>query len=196
MSKARKILYAQNRDRWRNWLKANHNKEQNVWLVLHKKESKTPSVTYAEAVEEALCFGWIDSTPNKRDSDSFLLYFAVRKKGGVWSKINKERITRMINEGKMTPAGMKRIEEAKKDGSWDKLNSVDDLQMPAPLKKGFGANKKALKNFLAFPPGVKKQLYFWVLSAKTETTRSSRIKEIVTKAGRNIRANQWVKKSK
>lgn len=196
MAKEKKIFYPSSRSKWRAWLKSNHNKEQNVWLVLHRKESKTPSVKYAEAVEEALCFGWIDSVANKRDDDSFILYFAVRKKGGVWSKINKGRIERMIKERKMTPAGMKRIEEAKKDGSWDKLNSIDELQMPLPLKKAFATNKKALKNFHAFPDGVKKQLYFWVLSAKTEVTRGARVKEIVSKASRNIRANQWVPKGK
>lgn len=193
MLKEKKILYARNRDRWRSWLKANHNKEQNVWLRLHKKHSDT-GVKYAEAIEEALCFGWIDSVANKADDDTFILYFAVRKKGGVWSKINKGRIERMIKAGLMTAAGMNRIEEAKKDGSWNKLDSVDKLQMPAPLMKAFASRKKALTNFNSFPMSVKKQLYFWVLSAKQDSTRVARIKEIVSKAAKNIRANQWVKK--
>lgn len=81
---------------WRTWLRKNHKKEKNVWLVLHKKASPGPGIAYAEAVEEALCFGWIDSKPGLRDEHTYLLFFAARKKGSVWSKINKERIDRLI----------------------------------------------------------------------------------------------------
>ncbi len=179
---------------WHAWLKANHRSAKNVWLVLHKKSSPGPGIAYAEAVEEALCFGWIDSKPQKKDAHTYLLYFAERKSGSVWSKLNKQRISRLIKDGRMTPAGMKKIEAAKADGTWSTLDPVDSLKIPKELTKALARNKKAQKHFEAFPPGIKKQLVYWVLSAKREETRSVRVKEIVTKAARNERANQWVKK--
>lgn len=191
----REQFYAKNRSKWRNWLQKNHASRQNIWLVLHKKGSPKPGILYAEAVEEALCFGWIDSKPQKRDAHSFLMYFAVRKPRSVWSKINKERIKRMISEGLMTHAGMVKINAAKKDGSWSTLDSVDALEIPAELRKAFTKNKKGLKNFEKFPPSVKKQLYYWVNSAKQPATHAARIKEIVSKAAKNERANQWKPKS-
>ncbi len=179
---------------WRAWLKANHRTAKNVWLVLHKKSSPGPGIAYAEAVEEALCFGWIDSKPQKKDTHTYLLYFAERKGGSVWSKLNKQRISRLIKDGRMTPAGMKKIAAAKADGTWSTLDPVDSLEIPEELSKALARNKKAQKHFEAFPPGIKKQLVYWVLSAKREETRSVRVREIVTKAARNERANQWVKK--
>lgn len=188
-------FYAKDRQAWRKWLQVNHNTEQSIWLVLHKKNSKTPSVSYAEAVEEALCFGWIDSVPNKRDADHFVLYFAARKPKSIWSKINKERIAQMMKQGLMEPEGIRKIEAAKKDGSWSTLDAVDALVMPAELRKALAKNKKALKHFEAFPPSIKKQLYFWVSSAKREETRSHRIHETVSLAAKNVRANQWKRKT-
>jgi uncharacterized protein YdeI (YjbR/CyaY-like superfamily) len=189
-----KAFHPRSLKEWRAWLKANHRTAKNVWLVLHKKSSPGPGIEYAESVEEALCYGWIDSKPQKRDEHTYLLYFTERKKGSVWSKINKQRIARLIKEGRMTAAGMKKIDAAKKDGSWSTLDPVDELEIPGELSKAFARNKKALKHFEAFPQGIKKQLVYWVLSAKREETRSVRIKDIVSKAARNERANQWVKK--
>ncbi len=184
-------LYAQDRAAWRKWLKANHKKEKSIWLILYKKNRKTPSVSYAEAVEEGLCFGWIDSKPNKRDAESFLLFFASRKSGSVWSKINKERIARMTLQGLMMPEGLRKIEEAKKDGSWTFLDAIEELKMPESLKKAFSKNKKALKYFEAFPPGVRKGIFHWIISAKRDETRNIRIEETVSLAAKNVRANQW-----
>lgn len=189
-----KELHPRNLQQWRSWLKANHQSAKNVWLVLHKKSSPGPGIDYAQAVEEALCFGWIDSKPQKKDNHTYLLYFAERKGGSVWSKLNKQRISRLIKDGRMTPAGIKKIEAAKADGTWSTLDPVDTLQIPQHLAKALSKNKKALNYFNAFPPGIKKQLVYWVLSAKRDETRASRIKEIVSKAARNERANQWVKK--
>lgn len=185
-------FYARDRAAWRRWLKNSHSKQKNLWLILYNKGSGIASVTYVEAVEEALCWGWIDSKANKRDDKSRFQYFAARKPKGVWSKINKERVARMIQEGRMTPAGMIKITVAKKDGSWNFLNPIDALHMPAQLKKALSRRKKALGNFEAFPPSVKKQIYHWIISAKRDETRNARIKETVTLAARNIRANQWV----
>lgn len=179
---------------WQAWLAAHQGKTKSIWLVLHKKSSPGPGLSYPEAVEVALCYGWIDSKPQKRDKHTYLLYFAERKAGGVWSKINKQRIAKLIKEGKMTKAGMEKITQAKKDGSWSTLDPVDALKMPDELGKAFARNKRALKNFEAFPPGIRKQLFHWVLSARLPQTRLTRVREIVSKAAKNERANQWKKK--
>ena len=194
MNVAKQEFYAKDRAVWRRWLKVNHKKEKNVWLILHKKNSTTPSVTYVEAVEEGLCFGWIDSVANKRDDKTFLLYFAVRKPRGVWSKINKARIVKLIDKGLMMPEGLKRIEEAKENGSWSTLDAIEDEKIPAVLKKALSANKKAKNYFDAFPPSARKHICQWIISAKREETLKKRVEETVKLAAKNIRANQWEKK--
>jgi uncharacterized protein YdeI (YjbR/CyaY-like superfamily) len=188
-----KEFYAPSREAWRNWLTKNHTSAGTIWLVLYKKDSNVPTLTYSEAVEEALCFGWIDSKPNKRDDKSYRLFFADRKPKSVWSKLNKDRIKKLIKQGLMTPAGQAKIDIAKQNGSWSTLDAAEDLQMPAELERAFAKAKRALKNFEAFPPSVKKGIYHWIIGAKQEITRAKRIKETVEKAAENIRANQWRK---
>lgn len=190
----KKIFYAKDRKAWRKWLEKNFEKENNIWLKLHKKNSPTPSPTYAEAVEEALCFGWIDSKPNKLDEESFVLFFSKRKPRSPWSAINKKRIEVLIEKGLMTSTGLAKIEEAKKDGSWDMLNSIDNLELPADLKKAFKSNKIAEKNFNAFSPSSRKAILWWITSAKTKETRDKRINETVSLAAQNKVANQYVRK--
>jgi len=163
----------------------------NVWLIMYKKHTGKPSLLYEEVVEEALCFGWIDSVSNKRDEESRFLYVSVRKPKSVWSALNKKRIESLLNEKKIMPAGLQKIDAAKKDGSWSALDKVEALEMPAELKRAFAKNKKASAHFDQFPKSVKKQLFHWVESAKTKPTRDKRITEIVTLAEKNIRANQW-----
>ena len=99
-------VYAENRRAWRAWLQEHHDKEKNVWLIIYHKKSETPSVAYDEAVEEALCFGWIDSKPNKRDHESYLLFFAKRNPKSNWNRLNRERAERMLKQGLMTQAGL------------------------------------------------------------------------------------------
>lgn len=180
-----------NRKQWRNWLQKNHIKANHVWLIIYKKESGIPSVIYSEVVEEALCFGWIDSKPNKRDEESYFLFVAPRKTKSVWSALNKKRIEKLLSENKMTAAGLAKIEAAKKDGSWTVLDKIEALEMPKALKRAFTKNKTALKNFNEFPSSVKKQNYHWIQSAKTIITLEKRITEIITLAEKNQRANQW-----
>lgn len=193
MERNKPSVKARDRTVWRKWLERNHQKKNFVWLILYHQTSKTRSIRVAEAVEEALCFGWIDSTPNKRDHESYYIYYARRKPGSVWSKINKERVERLIASGAMTEAGMARIREAKEDGSWETLDSIDRMEMPEALEKGFRRKKRAKDNFLKFPPSVKKQIYHWINTAKTPETRRKRIQETVSSAAKNIRANQWTK---
>jgi uncharacterized protein YdeI (YjbR/CyaY-like superfamily) len=191
MEKKRLEYYPRNRKEWRNWLQKNHAAAQHIWVIIYKKETGKPSVTYAEVVEEALCFGWIDSKPNKRDAESYVLFIAPRKTKSVWSALNKKRIESLLRENKIAAAGLQKIEAAKKDGSWNALDKVDAMEMPAALKKEFSKNKSAFKNFDAFPPSTKKAIYQWMASAKTETTLLKRAAETVTLAAKNIRANQW-----
>ena len=150
----RKSFHAKSRKEWRRWLIKNHQSEKSVWLIIYRKESKTPSVYYDEAVEEALCFGWIDSKGNKRDSESFYLFFAQRNPKSNWSKINKERIEKLIQQGLMTSNGQKLIDLAKMNGTWDAMKEIDNLVIPADLKKCLPGTKrpvKILKHFLRHP---------------------------------------------
>lgn len=184
-------FYAKDRTAWRTWLEKNHAKAERIQLILYKKGASKTSVTYAEAVEEALCFGWIDSKPTKRDAESYGLLFTERKPKSVWSKINKGRINELLKQGKMTDFGLAKIERAKLDGSWEALDEIEELIMPPALQKAFKGSKVALTNFNNFPSSVKKGIYQWIVSAKTEQTLKKRVTETVEKAAENIRANQW-----
>lgn len=188
-------FYPRNRQAWRNWLQKNHATKQSVWLIMYKKSSGKPTILYNEVVEEALCFGWIDSVPRKRDAESSFLYISIRKAKSGWSALNKKRIEKLIQENRMTTAGLQKIEAAKKDGSWSALDKIEALEMPAALQKALTRNKKALAHFNGFPSSVRKQLFLWVESAKTPVTKEKRITGIVTLAEKNIRANQWKPKS-
>lgn len=175
----------------REWLRKHHKQTQSVWLVVFKKGDPR-HVPYADIVEEALCFGWIDSRPNKLDGTRSLLLLSPRKTGSVWSRINKERIARLIADGWMQPPGLAKIEAAKADGSWSFLDDVDNMVLPQDLAKAFQG--PARKNFDAFPGGVRRQILYWIKSAKTAETRARRIAETADKAARNERANQYVPK--
>jgi uncharacterized protein YdeI (YjbR/CyaY-like superfamily) len=191
MENKRNEYYPKDRKAWRNWLQKNHADKQHVWLIIYRKAAGKPTVTSDEVVEEALCFGWIDSKPNKRDDESYFLFVAPRKPKSPWSALNKKRIEKLLQQNKIEVAGLQKIEAAKKDGSWMLLDKIEALEMPGGLKKTFANNKQALENFQAFPPGVKKQIYQWIISAKTEQTLQKRVTETVALAEKNIRANQW-----
>lgn len=187
-------FYAPTRKAWRNWLDKNHDKEYAVWLIIFHKTSETPSVYYPEAVEEALCYGWIDSAPRKRDSESQYLYFSRRKPKSKWSKANRDRVELLTAQGLIMPAGQALIDLAKRTGTWEALVHVEAGVIPDDLGKAFSRNKKALKNFEAFSPSAKRILLEWLASARRPETRAARIKEIVSKAAENKKANEYVRK--
>jgi uncharacterized protein YdeI (YjbR/CyaY-like superfamily) len=191
MENKRTEYYPKNKKSWRSWLQKNHGVQQHVWLIIYKKDTGKPSVTYDEVVEEALCFGWIDSKPNKRDDESYFLFIAPRKPKSPWSAVNKKRIEKLLRQNRIEDTGIKKIEDAKKDGSWILLDKIEALEMPGELQKAFAKNKPAFKNFINFPASVKKQIYQWIISAKTEQTIQKRVTETVTLAQKNVRANQW-----
>ncbi len=184
-------FHAKTRSAWRKWLIKNSSSEKSVWLIIYHKGSKTPSVYYPESVDEALCFGWVDSKPNKRDHESYYQFFSKRNPKSKWSKINKEKVERLIEEGLMTPAGMEMITIAKQNGTWDALTPVDNLEEPDDLKKAFSKNITALKNWQVFPPSTRRGILEWILNAKRSETRSKRIEDTVSLAAKNIRANQY-----
>lgn len=174
---------------WRKWLEQNHKTSESIWLIIAKKGSGLPILSIDDIVEEALCFGWIDSVPNKVDVKRYKVLLSPRKPKSNWSKINKKRAYKMIKAGLMTPAGMKSIALAKKTGTWNALENVDRLIIPDDLKKAFTKNKKALIYFDAFPPSTKRGILEWIGNAKTTETRIKRIVETVSLAANNIRAN-------
>ena len=177
------------RDEWRDWLAENHAKAAGIWFVYYKKQTGKPRVSYDEAVEEALCFGWIDSLPRKFDDERSKLLFTPRKPKSVWSKLNKTRIERLIENGLMTELGLAKIEAAKANGSWNTLDEPDNLTIPADLAKELKGAKEAEKNFNRFSDSVKRTILAWIGSAKRAETRNARIVKTVEMAKRNKRAN-------
>ncbi|WP_077919487.1 YdeI family protein [Spirosoma sp. 209] len=190
----RSIYYAPTRADWRQWLAEHHATETSVWLKIYKKSSGMPSVTYDQAVDEALCYGWIDSTSGRGDEQYYLQFFARRKPKSNWSRVNKNKVAALTAAGLMTEAGQAMIDLARKTGTWTALDAVEDLICPPDLQTALEANPTARTYFEAFPRSAKRALLEWLLNAKTEQTRARRIDDIVSKAERNERANQYVPK--
>jgi uncharacterized protein YdeI (YjbR/CyaY-like superfamily) len=178
-------------EEWSAWLVQNHTRSEGIWLISYKKASGKPRFEYNEAVDEALCFGWIDSKPNKLDEERAMLWFAPRKPGTGWSKINKERVERMTAAGWMAEAGLAKVEAAKQDGSWYALDAVEALEIPADLGAALADNPTARAYFEAFPRSVMRSILEWITNAKRAETRAKRIEETVRLAEQNKRANQW-----
>jgi uncharacterized protein YdeI (YjbR/CyaY-like superfamily) len=183
-------VQAKDRAEWRKWLQKHHTTSPGIWLVFFKKISGKPTVSYIDAVEEALCFGWIDTTMNPIDEESYMQLFTPRKPKSGWAKTNKDRVERLIAEGLMTAAGFASIETAKQNGSWTALDDVEAGVMPADLEKALKATKGAMAGFRKFSPSGQKYLLYWLNGAKREETRAKRIREIVAGAvaGKNPRA--------
>ena len=182
-----KTFDAQTQADWRRWLAENHEKEMSVWLIIYKKSASSNSLPHGNAVDEALCFGWIDSLTVKRDENSRYQLFSKRKPKGNWSAINKGKALKMIEQGLMNEAGLMCIQIAKANGMWDALNDVENLVVPEDLKKEFDTNQPALTNWNGFPRSSKKAILKWISEAKRAETRTSRIKETVQGALENRR---------
>ncbi|MFH6942491.1 YdeI family protein [Flavobacterium sp. FlaQc-50] len=176
---------------WRAWLIENHNVKQSIWLVCYKKQANVPTITWSDAVDEALCFGWIDSTRKSVDSDKFIQFFTRRKPSSNWSKINKAKIERLVAEGLMTEAGLESVERAKQNGSWTILDQVEELHVPEDLLAAFEVNAGAKEYFTGLSKSVKKMLLYWVVSAKRPETRQNRINEIAVLAAQNLKPKQF-----
>ena len=184
-------FYAKDRASWRAWLAEHHLKEKSLWLIIYKKQSGVPSVYYEEAVAEGLCFGWIDSKPNKRDTESYYQFFSKRNPKSNWSAKNKRTIADLEAQGLITEEGYRMIAIAKENGTWTALEDVDNLVVPNDLKAAFDENPTAWAYYDAFPPSTKRGILEWIFNAKRPATRAKRIAETVRLAADNIRANQY-----
>ncbi|GCE31806.1 hypothetical protein KDA_72900 [Dictyobacter alpinus] len=187
----REQYYAQDRHQWRRWLEEHHATSPGIWLIAYKQQTARPSVSYSDAVEEALCFGWVDSRPNVLDEERYIRLFSPRNPKSSWSRLNKQRVEKLIAQGLMAAAGFKAIEEAKRNGAWNSYDAIEDLTLPADLDNALRANPTAHQYFHAFSPSVKKSILWWIESAKRTETRKKRIEETTRLAAMNIKANQY-----
>jgi len=175
------------REAWRQWLIQNHALKNSVWLLQYKKKSAKPSISWSEAVEEALCFGWIDSIRKTIDDETFIQFFSKRKPRGTWSKINKDKIKELIDAKLMSEAGLKSIEIAKENGSWTILDEVEEMIIPDDLTAAFGMYPGAETYFVGLGKSVKKAILQWLVLAKKTETRKSRVYEVAELAARKMR---------
>ena len=182
------IYHAETRAQWRSWLLHNHNTAPGVWLCSWRSATGRPTCPYPEMVEEAICFGWIDSTVNRLDDDRNLQMLTPRKPKSTWTRLNRQRVADMEAAGLMTDAGRKAVEVAKGNGWWTILDPVEDLIEPEPLAKALDANAAARSAWDGFPPSARKMMLWWVISAARDETRAKRIATIVAKAAIGERA--------
>ncbi|MBW4612805.1 MAG: YdeI/OmpD-associated family protein [Desmonostoc vinosum HA7617-LM4] len=178
-------FYATNRHEWREWLEKNYLSSVGIWLIYYKVKSGKPSIRYSEAVKEALCFGWIDSKVKSLDEYRYMQIFTPRKPKSVWSKLNKQYIQELLEQGLMTEAGLAKIEVAKQDSSWSTLDAIEALIIPDDLKQALAANEAANQYFESLSNSSKKNILFWIDSAKRPETRCKRIEKTINSAAQN-----------
>ena len=183
------LVPADDRATWRTWLEAHHASATGAWLVTWRK-GHGPVLDYGEAVEEALCFGWVDSTGGRVDERRTKLYFAPRKSRSVWSRSNKERVERLIAAGLMRPAGLAAIERAKANGAWTALDEIEQGIVPGDLAAALEARPPAAERFDAFPWSARRAILIWVADGRRPETRAARVLETAVRAARNERANE------
>jgi uncharacterized protein YdeI (YjbR/CyaY-like superfamily) len=188
----REQVHPETVEQWRAWLADNHDRPNGVWLVSWKRHIGKPKVEYEDAVVEALCYGWVDSTAGTLDADRSLLWFSPRRPRSAWSRPNKERVARLEAEGRMMPAGARQVELAKANGNWSLLDDVENLVVPDDLAQAFAAHPGAAEHWDAFPPSVRRAILQWIVQARRPATRAARILRTAEQAAVNERANQWV----
>lgn len=177
-----------NRNEWRTWLELNHKTEMEIWLGYYKKHTGKPSVRYDEAVEEALCFGWIDSKVNRVDNNIYKQKYTPRKKNSVWSLLNVKRVEKMIKEGRMTKAGMEKVEEGKESGTWQiAYSSKKEEVVPEDLLQALKINKTAFTHFFNYTVSIRNRYIYWINRAKQQETRDKRIEKVVGFAEGNVK---------
>jgi uncharacterized protein YdeI (YjbR/CyaY-like superfamily) len=168
------------RDDWRAWLAAHHATAQEIWLVIRKAHAAKAGLTYAEALEEALCFGWIDGILKRIDDEKHTIRFTPRRKNSIWSEQNKKRVAKLIQEGRMTEAGLARIKEAKASGQWEKAAVREGVTVvPPELAAALAENARARENLERLAPSYRKQFLYWIGSAKRDETREKRIRTTI-----------------
>ena len=178
-------VYVKDRADWRAWLAANHTTSPGIWLVFDKKSSRPDRLAYGDAVEEGLCFGWIDSTVRTLDDARYVQLFTPRKPKSTWSLPNKERVERLIGQGLMAEAGLAAIELAKSNGAWTSLDAVHAMEVPADLAAALKRRKNAAKNFAGFSPSARRAYLHWISQAVRPETRAARIAAVAWHAEAN-----------
>ncbi len=181
-------LYFRNDTEWRNWLHDNHHSSKGVQLIFYRVDSEFESMRWEEAVQVAICYGWIDSTVRRLDDDRRMQMFTPRKDKSVWSKLNKTYIEKLIQDNLMHESGLRKIETAKQNGTWESLDDVENLVIPQDLESAFTANKKAFENYENFSRSYRKSYLYWLNQAKREETRTARIAEIIRLCAENIKS--------
>jgi uncharacterized protein YdeI (YjbR/CyaY-like superfamily) len=189
-------FYAKDRHALRKWLEENYATSTGAWMIYDKKVSGTRTLTYDDIVEEAICFGWIDSLPRSLDDKQGMHYISPRKPKSPWSKLNKVRVEKLIEEKLMTKAGLDVIERSKRDGSWNSYDTIENLDVPDDLKNELSTNKTAQNNFENFSNSNKKQILWYIVSAKRPETRARRVKQIVMEAEKNNNPLEYRKNKK
>ena len=184
------LVQPKSRAGWRAWLEKNHASSSGIWVAYAKKHTGINSVTYAEAVEEALCFGWIDSLVHPIDDSRYKQIFTPRKPASAWSALNKKRVEKLIADGQMTAAGMRMIEVAKSNGKWDAHAQTDALTMPVELKKALNGNASAKKNWPTYTVSQQKAFLRMLHDAKTPETRAKRVARIMDIVSKRIAFSQ------
>ncbi|MCZ8196738.1 MAG: YdeI/OmpD-associated family protein [Flavobacterium sp.] len=181
-------LYFKNAQEWREWLHNNHHSSKGIYLLFYRVKSEFESMRWEEAVQVAICYGWIDSTVKKIDDERRKQMFTPRKDKSVWSKLNKTYIEKLLAENLLHESGLRKIEIAKKNGSWESLDAVENLELPKDLEFAFQNNKTAFDNYQNFSPSYRKSYLYWLNQAKREETRNSRITEIIRLCEKNIKS--------
>jgi uncharacterized protein YdeI (YjbR/CyaY-like superfamily) len=182
------VVQCESRAEWRAWLEANHAAQAAAWLVTWRPSSGRPVLPYEDAVEEALCFGWVDSTGGRVDDERTKLYFARRKPLSGWARSNKQRVEKLTAAGLMAPAGLAAIEVAKANGAWTLLDDVENLVVPDDLRQAFEAKPPAAEHWDAFPRSARRAMLEWLVQARRPETRAARIAQVAASAARNERA--------
>lgn len=179
------------RDAWRAWLTENCAATDATWLVFHKKHTGKPGLTYEQALEEALCFGWIDGLLKRIDGEKHMIRFCPRRRNSIWSERNKRRVAKLIEEGRMTEAGLAKVREAKANGQWDKAAEREDTSLvPAELAEALKKDRRARLNFEKLAPSYRRQFIYWVAGAKRDETRRKRVAQVVKLLRGNKRLGQ------
>lgn len=177
--------YFKNAQEWREWLLENHTTSKGIYLIFYKVNSEFESMRWEEAVQVAICFGWIDSTVRKIDENQRKQVFSPRKDKSVWSKLNKTYVEKLLHLNLIHESGLTKIEIAKQNGSWHSLDAVENLIIPEDLKLAFEQNTEAFDNYLKFPKSYKKSYLYWLNQAKREATRKDRIVQIIQYCSQN-----------
>jgi len=191
MSNDYEQVTATSRAQWRRWLAKHHDTSPGIWLIRYKQGSGHKHLSYDDVVDEALCFGWVDSRPRALDDERSQLLLTPRKPKSRWSAVNRDRVSRLTREGRMEPAGIAAVEAAKRNGNWEALDAVEQLVEPPDLAKALDKEPAARTQWDGFPRSTKRAILEWITSAKTSETRQRRIDETVSEARIGRRANQW-----